>query len=125
MKIKETDYETVTRWIHSLEEDKVLERIKEFVKKDPVKEEVLLMLRALHKGVAGVVETYERGQYFVGEIVCAMEMIAEVESLLMPLAKKTMVREVMWGDGREENLVEELLTFQWKPVYRTQHPEYA
>lgn len=125
MRKHERDCEKVIQWIQALEEDDVIEYIRGFVKSNPVKEEVVMLLKALRAGIAGVVESYEKGRYYVGEIICAMEMIAEVESLLAPLAQKARVEEMVWVDAQEENLVEELLTFQWNPVCRTQRTEYA
>lgn len=125
MRKQELEFEKVIQWIQALEEDDVIEYIREFVKSNPVKEEIVMLLKAMRMGIAGVVESYEKGRYYVGEIICAMEMIAEVESLLAPLTKKTRVQETVWSDAQEENLVEELLTFQWKPVCRTRQTEYA
>lgn len=116
---RETEFEKISRWIRSLEEEKVLDRVKEFVRQEPAQEELILMLKALNKGITGVVDRYEKGQYFVGDIIYAMEMLAEVESLLTPLAGKDEAEKIVRTLEKEENLVEELLTIQWRPALET------
>jgi methanogenic corrinoid protein MtbC1 len=75
----------ITTAIGELEEEKVLEMLNDFVSNSPTEEEALKVVGACQEGMAMVGNLFESGEYFVGDLIFAGELLTEAIDLLKPV----------------------------------------
>lgn len=78
------DLKTVTTAISDLDEDAVLEILKEFVESNPTVEDAQNVVVACQEGMAAVGDRFESGEYFVGDLIFAGELLTEAINILKP-----------------------------------------
>lgn len=74
----------LTETMGELEEDQVLEMLKEFMENNPSEAEALEAVGACQAGMAIVGELFENGEYFVGDLIFAGELLTEAVNILKP-----------------------------------------
>lgn len=79
------DYDKLTHLIGDLEEDRVLAVINKFVDGSPSEEEGKRVVEACQAGMAIVGDRYEDGEYFVGDLVFAGELLGQAIDILKPV----------------------------------------
>jgi methanogenic corrinoid protein MtbC1 len=79
------DLKKITELIGNLEEEEVLELLNEFVSSNPSEEEAQKVVGACQEGMAVVGELFESGEYFVGDLIFAGELLSEAIDTLKPV----------------------------------------
>ncbi|MBF7095682.1 cobalamin-dependent protein [Alkalibacter mobilis] len=79
------NFEMLTQAVGELEEEKVIEMLQEFVGENPNEEEAGKAVAACQKGMAAVGELFESGDYFVGDLIFAGELLTEAIDILKPV----------------------------------------
>ncbi|KPU42477.1 methionine synthase [Oxobacter pfennigii] len=79
------DLKALTALIGELDEEKVLEVLKSFVATNPSEEEAQKVVAACQSGMAIVGELYEKGEYFVGDLIFAGELLTNAINTLKPV----------------------------------------
>jgi methanogenic corrinoid protein MtbC1 len=79
------DLKAVTTAIGELEEEKVLEMLNAFVASNPTEEEAQKVVVACQEGMAMVGDLFESGEYFVGDLIFAGELLTEAIDVLKPV----------------------------------------
>lgn len=79
------DLKVLTQALGDLEEDQVLEMLKEFAATNPPKAEALEAVAACQGGMAIVGDLFENGEYFVGDLIFAGELLTEAIDVLKPI----------------------------------------
>jgi methylmalonyl-CoA mutase cobalamin-binding domain/chain len=75
----------LTTAVGELDENKVLELLNEFVATNPSEEEAQKVVVACQGGMAIVGEMFEQGEYFVGDLIFAGELLTDAIALLKPV----------------------------------------
>jgi methylmalonyl-CoA mutase cobalamin-binding domain/chain len=75
----------LTQLLGDLMEDQVLAFLKTFVDMNPTDEEVESVIKACQEGMAIVGDRFERGEYFVGDLIFAGELMTEAMDMLKPI----------------------------------------
>lgn len=78
------DLKILTQALGDLEEDQVMEMLKELVETSPSETEALEAVAACQAGMAIVGELFEQGEYFVGDLIFAGELLTEAINVLKP-----------------------------------------
>jgi methanogenic corrinoid protein MtbC1 len=78
------DLKVLTESLGELEEDQVLDMLKEFVATNPSEAEALEAVAACQAGMAMVGDLFESGDYFVGDLIFAGELLTEAINTLKP-----------------------------------------
>ncbi|WP_303871395.1 B12-binding domain-containing protein [Acetobacterium wieringae] len=79
------DYKLLTQTLGDLEEEQVIELLKEFVTTDPSEAEALEAVGACQAGMGIVGDLFEKGEYFVGDLIFAGELLTEAINVLKPV----------------------------------------
>ncbi|NTW72008.1 MAG: cobalamin-binding protein [Eubacteriaceae bacterium] len=79
------DLKAITTAVGELEEDKVLELLNDFVASNPTEEDAQKVVGACQEGMAMVGDLFESGEYFVGDLIFAGELLTEAIDLLKPV----------------------------------------
>ncbi|SHE94459.1 cobalamin B12-binding domain-containing protein [Alkalibacter saccharofermentans] len=79
------DLKKITELIGNLEEEEVLELLNEFISSNPSEEEAQKVVGACQEGMAVVGELFESGEYFVGDLIFAGELLSEAIDTLKPV----------------------------------------
>jgi methylmalonyl-CoA mutase cobalamin-binding domain/chain len=79
------DLKELTEAVGELEEDRVLEMLNEFVATNPSEEDAQRVVAACQAGMAIVGDMFEQGEYFVGDLIFAGELLADAIETLKPL----------------------------------------
>ncbi|NLM53137.1 MAG: cobalamin-binding protein, partial [Firmicutes bacterium] len=79
------DYEALTKAVGDLEEETVLNMLKEFVAQNPSQEEGQKAVAACQSGMAIVGDLFEQGEYFVGDLIFAGELLTNAIEILKPV----------------------------------------
>ncbi|WP_026394097.1 cobalamin B12-binding domain-containing protein [Acetobacterium malicum] len=90
----------LTETMGELEEDQVLEMLKEFVENNPSEAEALEAVGACQAGMAIVGELFENGEYFVGDLIFAGELLTEAINVLKPAlgsGESTIIGTILLG----------------------------
>ncbi|HCX64564.1 MAG TPA: cobalamin-binding protein [Eubacteriaceae bacterium] len=74
----------LTESVGNLEEDQVIEALRTFTESDPDKDEVNQVVDALQSGMTTVGDRFAMGEYFVGDLIFAGEILAEAIDILKP-----------------------------------------
>ncbi|MFZ7121843.1 MAG: cobalamin B12-binding domain-containing protein [Eubacteriaceae bacterium] len=75
----------LTQAVGELEEDKVLELLNGFIASNPTEEEGQKAVAACQDGMAIVGDLFEKGEYFVGDLIFAGELLTDAINLLKPV----------------------------------------
>lgn len=78
------DLKELTQALGELEEDQVLDLLKEFVATNPNEDEALAAVGACQAGMGTVGKLFENGDYFVGDLIFAGELLTEAINVLKP-----------------------------------------
>ncbi|WKY46162.1 cobalamin-dependent protein [Eubacteriaceae bacterium ES2] len=78
------DLKVLTEVLGDLEEDQVLDMLKEFAATNPSEAEALEAVGACQAGMGTVGERFENGDYFVGDLIFAGELLTEAINVLKP-----------------------------------------
>lgn len=78
------DLKVLTQTLGELEEDQVIDLLKEFVATNPSEEAALEAVAACQAGMATVGDRFEKGEYFVGDLIFAGELLTEAINVLKP-----------------------------------------
>lgn len=90
----------LTKTMGELEEDQVLEMLKEFMENNPTEAEALEAVGACQAGMAIVGELFENGEYFVGDLIFAGELLTEAVNILKPAlgsGESTIIGTILLG----------------------------
>lgn len=79
------DLEKLTQAVGELDEEKVLAILKEFVGTNPSGEEANKVVNACQQGMAIVGDLFEKGEYFVGDLIFAGELLTAAIDTLKPV----------------------------------------
>jgi methanogenic corrinoid protein MtbC1 len=79
------DTEKLTQLTGELDEDAVNEMLEEFIASNPAGDEVQTVVEACRQGMEIVGANFERGEYFVGDLIFAGELLTGVIEKLKPL----------------------------------------
>ncbi|MDT3700223.1 MAG: cobalamin-dependent protein [Thermincola sp.] len=79
------DLKLLTEAVGELDEQKVQSLLADFVAANPSEEEAHQVVDACQKGMEIVGDLYERGEYFVGDLIFAGELLSEAVNTLKPV----------------------------------------
>ncbi|MFZ7130875.1 MAG: cobalamin B12-binding domain-containing protein [Eubacteriales bacterium] len=79
------DLKALTQAVGELEEDKVMEILNGFVASNPSEDEGQKAVSACQEGMAVVGDLFEKGEYFVGDLIFAGELLTEAINVLKPV----------------------------------------
>jgi methanogenic corrinoid protein MtbC1 len=79
------DLNALTKAVGNLEEEKIHALLKAFVAENPSEAEAQAAISACQDGMATVGDLFEQGEYFVGDLMFAGELLAEVVNILKPV----------------------------------------
>ena len=79
------DLKMITQSVGELEEEKVLKMLEEFVASKPSEEEANKAVAACQEGMAMVGDLFEKGEYFVGDLIFAGELLTSAIDVLKPV----------------------------------------
>jgi methanogenic corrinoid protein MtbC1 len=79
------DYKLLTQAVGDLDEDKVFEMLKNFVNSNPEEEEAQKVVNACQDGMATVGDLFDSGEYFVGDLIFAGELLNNAIDVLKPV----------------------------------------
>lgn len=79
------DLKVLTQAVGDLEEELVMDILKEFVDSNPTEPEAQEAIAACQSGMAVVGDLFEKGEYFVGDLIFAGELLTESINLLKPV----------------------------------------
>ncbi|NLM45766.1 MAG: cobalamin-binding protein [Firmicutes bacterium] len=77
--------EALTKAVGELDEEQVLAALKEFVAAGPTEEEAQQVVAACQAGMAIVGDLFEQGEYFVGDLIFAGELLTNAIEILKPV----------------------------------------
>ena len=78
------DLNELTQSLGDLEENQVIDLLKEFAATNPSEAEALQAVGACQAGMAIVGDLFENGEYFVGDLIFAGELLTEAINVLKP-----------------------------------------
>lgn len=79
------DVQALTQALGALDEPRVLELLKEFVASNPSEKEAQEVVVACQQGMAVVGDLFESGEYFVGDLIFAGELLTTAMDTLKPV----------------------------------------
>lgn len=79
------DLNALTQAVGDLDEEKMLELLNSFVASNPSEEEAQAVVVACQKGMAKVGDFFESGEYFVGDLIFAGELLTQSIDILKPV----------------------------------------
>ncbi|MBI4858526.1 MAG: cobalamin B12-binding domain-containing protein [Acetobacterium woodii] len=79
------DLKALTQAVGDLEEEVVMEMLNEFVQSNPTEQEAQEAIAACQAGMAIVGELFEKGEFFVGDLIFAGEVLTESINVLKPV----------------------------------------
>lgn len=78
------DINAITNAVGELEEEQVLKMLNDFVLSNPSEEDAQKVVSACQEGMAIVGDLFEKGDYFVGDLIFAGELLTEAINILKP-----------------------------------------
>lgn len=78
------DLKALTQELGDLEEDLVMDRLNDFIASNPSESEALAAVEACQAGMGIVGDLFEKGEYFVGDLIFAGELLTEAINILKP-----------------------------------------
>lgn len=79
------DLKVLTQTVGDLEEEEVLDLLNEFVETNPSEADAQEAVAACQGGMEIVGDLFEKGEYFVGDLIFAGELLKEVINILKPV----------------------------------------
>lgn len=79
------DLKALTQAVGDLEEELVMELLNDFVQTNPTEPEAQEAIAACQAGMAIVGDLFEKGEYFVGDLIFAGELLTESINVLKPV----------------------------------------
>ena len=79
------DLNLLTQYVGELDEESVVEMLNEFVASNPSEEEAQKVVNACQRGMAVVGDLFDQGEYFVGDLIFAGEVLSEAIDILKPV----------------------------------------
>ncbi|MEW9122738.1 MAG: cobalamin-dependent protein [Thermotaleaceae bacterium] len=79
------DVKVLTQMVGDLEEQEIVEMLKAFVASNPTEEEAQQVVNACQQGMAIVGEQFDMGEYFVGDLIFAGELLSNAMDILKPV----------------------------------------
>jgi methanogenic corrinoid protein MtbC1 len=79
------DLNELKKAVGELEEEKVMGMLTEFVSSNPTEEEAQKIVSACQEGMGIVGDLFEKGEYFVGDLIFAGELLTEAINTLKPV----------------------------------------
>jgi methanogenic corrinoid protein MtbC1 len=79
------DLNELKKAVGELEEEKVMGMLTEFVSSNPTEEEAQKIVNACQEGMGIVGDLFEKGEYFVGDLIFAGELLTEAINTLKPV----------------------------------------
>jgi len=79
------DLNILTQAVGDLEEELVMDLLNEFIETNPTEAEAQEAVAACQGGMAIVGDLFEKGEYFVGDLIFAGELLTEVINVLKPV----------------------------------------
>ncbi|AEE90497.1 Cobalamin B12-binding domain protein [Tepidanaerobacter acetatoxydans Re1] len=80
-----TDWKNLTEAVGELDEEQVLQILEEFIASDPTEEEAQKAIAACQSGMNIVGDRFEAGEYFVGDLIFAGELLSQAIEKLKPI----------------------------------------
>ena len=77
--------EKLTQAVGELEEDTIFKMLNEFVAGNPSEEEALAAVTACQEGMEIVGDLFDKGDYFVGDLIFAGELLKDAINILKPV----------------------------------------
>lgn len=82
------DVDTLSQALMELDENRVLDMLKEFVNSDPSPDQTQAVVSACQKGMTMVGDLFENNEYFLPDLIFAGEIMASGLDILQPVLKK-------------------------------------
>jgi dimethylamine corrinoid protein len=79
------DLNLLTQYVGELDEESVIEMLNEFVASNPSEEEAQKVVNACQRGMAIVGDLFDQGEYFVGDLIFAGEVLSGAIDVLKPV----------------------------------------
>lgn len=79
------DLNSLIQAVGELNEEKVLKKIEEFIARNPSADEAQSIVGACQEGMNIVGELFEKGEYFIGDLIFAGELLTKITEMLKPL----------------------------------------
>ncbi|NLM45584.1 MAG: cobalamin-binding protein [Firmicutes bacterium] len=79
------DYNALTKAVGELDEEQVLQMLKDFMAANPTEEEAQKAVAACQAGMTIVGDLFEQGEYFVGDLIFAGELLTNAIDVLKPV----------------------------------------
>lgn len=79
------DLDVLTQSVGELDEDKIKEMLEDFVKSGPSEEDAQKTVAACQKGMGMVGDLFEKGEYFVGDLIFAGAILSDALNILKPV----------------------------------------
>lgn len=79
------DLDKIKQIVGELEEEEAINMLNEFVRSNPTKEEADKVVAACQEGMEIVGDLFEKGDYFVGDLIFAGELLSECIEILKPV----------------------------------------
>lgn len=79
------DLKVLTQALGEFDEEQVMEMLKEFVATNPSETDALLAVEACQAGMIIVGDRFEKGEYFVSDLIYAGELLTESIKVLKPV----------------------------------------
>jgi len=74
----------VTQFVGELDEEELITVLEDFVESNPTEEEAQQVVVACQEGMAIVGDLFQKGEYFVGDLIFAGELLSEAMKILKP-----------------------------------------
>lgn len=77
----------ITKALGELDEDKLFELIKEYLSDNPTEDNAVKVVAYCQEGTKIVGDLYQKGEYFVGDLIFAGELLSEVIDIIKPIIR--------------------------------------
>jgi len=79
------DFNSLKQAVGELNEEKVLKEVEKFIAQSPSVDEAQSIVGACQEGMNIVGELFEKGEYFIGDLIFAGELLSKVTEMLKPI----------------------------------------
>lgn len=79
------DLKRLTQLLGDLNEDEVMDIVSNFMNNNPTPEGADVLMKAAQQGMAIVGDRFERGDYFVGDLIFAGEILTDIIDIIKPV----------------------------------------
>lgn len=94
------DWNHLTEAMGDLDEEQVMDILNKFVETNPTEDEGQVVISALQQAMSVIGDRYEAGEYFVGDLIFAGELLTDSIKMLKPViasASSKMVGKIVLG----------------------------